>query len=137
MRPDQEQHLQLLAVFHYVVAGLLALVACIPFIHLALGLGMLLAPHTFGRGHDVPPPVVGWLFVLLGGAFIAAGWTVAALLAWAGRCLQRRRHYTFCLVMAAVACLFMPFGTVLGIFTLILLSNPEVKAAFVSGPSAP
>jgi hypothetical protein len=32
--------------------------------------------------------------------------------------------------MAGVACLFMPFGTVLGIFTIIVLVRPQVKALF-------
>jgi hypothetical protein len=38
--PDmkQEEQLRLLSIFHYVVAGLSALFACIPIIHLALGL---------------------------------------------------------------------------------------------------
>ena len=32
--------------------------------------------------------------------------------------------------MAAISCAFMPFGTVLGIFTLIVLTKPPVKSLF-------
>jgi hypothetical protein len=39
-------------------------------------------------------------------------------------------HYIFCLVIAAVECIFMPFGTVLGVFTIIVLQRPTVKAMF-------
>jgi hypothetical protein len=34
------------------------------------------------------------------------------------------------MVMAVVSCLFTPLGTALGILTLILLAQPEVKALF-------
>jgi hypothetical protein len=32
--------------------------------------------------------------------------------------------------MAAVECLFIPFGTVLGVFTILVLQRPTVKAMF-------
>jgi hypothetical protein len=32
--------------------------------------------------------------------------------------------------MAAISCAFMPFGTVLGNFTLIVLCKPAVKPSF-------
>ena len=40
MNQDQE-HLRLLSIFYYVCAGLTALFACIPIIHLVLGLMMV------------------------------------------------------------------------------------------------
>ena len=58
------------------------------------------------------------------------GWAFAACVAYAGRCLNERRHYTFCMVMAGIACMFMPFGTILGVFTIIVLVRPSVKALF-------
>jgi len=33
-----------------------------------------------------------------------------------GRFLSHRRRYSFCFVMACVEYMFMPFGTVLGVF---------------------
>lgn len=129
IRQDQD-HLRLLAIFHFVCAGLVALCACLPLIHLALGAMMLFAPEIFGPGKGEPPRIIGLLFVLIAGLFIALGWTLAGLLAWAGRCLQRRKAYTFCLVMAAIACVFMPLGTVLGVFTILVLMRPTVKVLF-------
>ena len=127
---QDEDHLRLLGVFHYIVGGLLAFFACIPVFHLALGLLMVFNPQFFGPSKEQPPALFGWFFVIFSGALILAGWALGALIAWAGRCLQRRRHYTFCFVMACVACVFMPFGTVLGVFTLIVLLRPTVKALF-------
>ena len=39
--------------------------------------------------------------------------------------------------MAATMCLFMPFGTVLGVFTIIVLMRPSVKPLFdqAAGPA--
>ena len=54
----------------------------------------------------------------------------------AGRYLARRERYTFCLVVAGVECMFMPFGTVLGVFTIIVLSRPSVKDLFGALPAA-
>jgi hypothetical protein len=36
----------------------------------------------------------------------------------------------FVFVVACCECLFMPFGTILGVFTIILLSRESVKSAF-------
>jgi hypothetical protein len=127
-----EEHLRLLSVFHYVCAGMAALFACFPVIHLVLGLVMVLKPQVFGPGKQQPPLFIAWFFVIIASAFILTGWTFAALLAWAGRCLGRRKHYLYCLVMACVACIFVPFGTVLGAFTILVLIRPSIKALFES-----
>ena len=127
---QDEEHLRLLRIFHFVCAGMMALFACIPIFHLIIGLVMLLAPQVFGPGKAQPPAFVGLFFVIFASAFILLGWTFAVLLAWAGRNLGRRKHYTFCFVMACAACLFAPFGTVLGVFTIIVLIRPGVKMLF-------
>src|ERR1041385_2469474 len=124
---QDEEHLRLLRIFNYVVAGLTALFACFPVFHLVFGLVMVFAPEVFGPGKNQPPRFVGLVFVGFALAFMLAGWTFAALLAWAGRCLGQRKHYTFCFVMACVACLCQPFGLVLGVFTIIVLLRPSVK----------
>jgi hypothetical protein len=130
MKSEDEEQLRLLSIFHYVCAGLIALCACIPIFHLAIGLAIIIRPEVFGPARNHPPAIMGWLFALLGGGIILFGWTVAGLLVFAGRCLSQRRHYTLCLVAAGVSCLFMPFGTVLGVFTIVVLSRPTVKSLF-------
>ncbi len=42
-------------------------------------------------------------------------------------------HYTYCLVVAALECLFMPFGTILGVFTIVVLMRHPLKALFEGG----
>ena len=60
----------------------------------------------------------------------AAGGLGAGLMAFAGGRLRRRKSRTYCLVAAGIACMFMPFGTVLGIFTIITLTKPSVIQLF-------
>ena len=129
MNQDAE-HLRLLSIFHYIVGGLLAFFACIPIFHLVLGLLLVLKPQLFGPGNNHPPQFIGWIFVIFAGVFMVLGWTLALMMLWSGRCLSRRRHYSFCFVLACLGCLFMPFGTVLGVFTIIVLVRPAVKALF-------
>ena len=126
MSQDSE-HLKLLSIFHYVVAGLTALFACIPFIHFFMGLAL-----ATGAFPDTDPEAqpVGIFIMVFAGLFILAGWALAVLIAYAGRSLQTRRRYTYCLVMAGVECIFMPFGTVLGVFTIIVLMRDSVKELF-------
>ena len=133
---QDEEHLRLLAIFHYVVGGIMAFFACFGLIYVAMGLVFVSTPQAFNpaRAAGPPPEVFGLLFAVVGGVVVLVGWTVAALLIFAGRSLARRKRYVFCLVMAAIACLFMPLGTVLGVFTLIVLMRPSVKALFSAAP---
>jgi len=127
-----DEHLRLLSIFYYVKGGISALFACIPIIHVVLGLVFIIAPEVFGHGNDRPPAFVVLLLVMLGGFLILFGWTFAILALITGRCIARRKHYMFCFVMACVECIFMPFGTVLGVFTILVLNRQSVKELFAS-----
>jgi hypothetical protein len=88
-------------------------------------------------GHQAPPAIVGWLFIILGGGFFIAGQSLAICIIIAGRFLAQRKRYLFVFLIACCECLFLPFGTVLGIFTIVLLSRESVKAAFDSAAPEP
>lgn len=130
----QKQHyLDLLAIFHYVVAGLAAFFSLFAVMYVVLGGVMLFNPEAMADGGNAPPAFIGCFILGLGLVGLLAAWVYAGCLVYAGRCLAKRRRFTFCLVMAAVSCMFTPFGTVLGILTIILLVQPEVRALFANG----
>jgi hypothetical protein len=135
---QDEEHLRLLSIFHYVCAGLAAMFACFPVIHLFVGLVLLLNPGFSNPQNNQlhPERFVGLLFIVLALALILLGWAFAACIAYAGRCLGQRKHYTYCIVMAGIACMFMPFGTILGVFTIMVLVRPTVKPLF-TGTTSP
>lgn len=130
---QHDEHLRLLSVFHYVVAAFAALFSLFPVIHLVIGIAMLTG--GFAKGTEDPElKWVGGFFVAFASAWIVMGLTFAICVLLAGRNLAKRTRYTFCLVMAGLECMFVPFGTVLGVFTLILLTKDEVKARFGAAP---
>lgn len=127
---QDREHLRLLSIFHYVAAGITALVSLIPVFHLIIGILMVTGAL---EGEDPEARVVGWFFAGFALLFILAGLTLAGAMAYAGRNLARHTRYTACFVVAAVECVLMPYGTVLGVFTLIVLVRPSVKALFGAG----
>jgi hypothetical protein len=131
---DDLEQLRLLSIFHYVVAGIVALVALVPGIHLAFGLLMVtghLSPEDDGSR------VIGWIMTGCASFAMTLGLGFAGLIALAGRSLAQRRRYTFCLVVAAILCLLVPFGTLLGVFTIVVLVRHSVKALFEEVPAPP
>ncbi len=129
---QEEQHLTILSVFHYVVGGLKALVACVPCIHFGLGWVMVFVPLFSGDAETLPVTLVGAVFVVVASLLILAGWALAVCMIYAGRCLAERKHFTFCLIIAGIECIFIPFGTILGVFTIIVLTRPSVREMFSS-----
>lgn len=123
------ENLNLLAVFHYVVGGIGFLFACFPVIHLVIGIMMLGGPGAT-RGDAPAPEMVGYLFIGIAVFLVLAGWTMATCTIISGRMIAKRRKRMFSFVVAAILCAFMPFGTVLGVFTLIVLNKESVKELY-------
>jgi len=131
-----EQHLRLLSIFHYVDGGLTALFACFPLMHVALGLAMIFSPESLGsKPGDEPPQFIGWFFSCFGGGMFLAGQALAICTILSGRFIARKERYWFVFVMAGIQCAFFPFGTVLGVFTIMILSRESVKRLFHVAPS--
>src|SRR5439155_27325565 len=137
MNQDRE-HLRLLATFHYIVGGLAALFSFFPLLYTTIGAIFIFAARhgTPKPGEDLPLEFLGWIFVGLGSFSLLLGIAMAICILIAGRCFSRFKCYSFTLVIACVECLFIPFGTILGVFTIIVLSRESVKALF-STASAP
>ncbi len=137
---EDASHLRLLSIFHYVLAGLTALFSLFPLIHVGIGIAALSGGMPIesngGAATLQETRLFGWIFVVAGSLMITCGLILAGFMAYAGRCLARQRRYTLCLVVAGLSCMLMPLGTVLGIFTLLVLLRPRVKIAFDAFPTA-
>jgi hypothetical protein len=128
-RSEDLEHLKLLSIFHYIAAGLLALFSLLPLFHLIAGLTML--QWTVHSPQEMFPGLMaGGCLAMLAAIWMLIGLSSAACLAAAGHFLARRQHYLFCLVVAGVSCLFMPVGTLLGVFSILVLVRPSVRALF-------
>jgi hypothetical protein len=126
------EHLRLLATFHYIVGAITAIWLSFPLIHVFVGLMFMLMPDSFGSDgkQAFPMRMFGLIFVVIGGAIVLLGWTLGALTIYAGRCISRREKHMFCVVVACVNCLHMPIGTLLGVFTVIVLFRDSVRQLF-------
>jgi hypothetical protein len=82
-----------------------------------------------------PPPEVGWILIALGGSFSLLVWLMAACTLFAGYNLSKKRRYLFCFVIACICCASIPLGTILGVFTIVVLARPGVKELFDRDPA--
>jgi hypothetical protein len=132
MRHPEEDHLRALSICHYVLGGMSAFAGCIPLIHVTLGISMLVG--AFDAGPNPPPREIGLFFAVIGGAISLFLWTLAILKILAGRFLSQHTHYRFCFAIAIIECVQMPMGTILAIFTMLVLSRDSVQALFAGIP---
>jgi hypothetical protein len=118
---EDESHLHLLSVFHFVMGGLCA-----------LGIGFI-ALHFFMMSMvmKVPPEIVNIMTVF----YIVATLIIAALATGnilAGIWLKKRVQHSLTIVVAAINCASFPLGTALGVFTIIVLQRPTVKMTYAA-----
>lgn len=126
-----EEHLRLLSFFYYVSAGVTALFACIPIMHMLMGIMIIVVGESFGSDNgEVPTDFFGWFMVAIGGILVFGGWLIAFLKFLVARNINRRQHHVFCLIIAGISCMFIPYGTILGVMTLTVLLRKSVKPMF-------
>lgn len=119
------------------------LFACMPLIHMGMGLAMILGfgglqeavlaqaqSASESAQQTVLVAIMGWFLLLSGFAFFIVGQAISISVIVSGRFIKRRTRYKFSFVLACIACIFVPFGTVLGVFTIIVLSRDAVKAKY-------
>jgi hypothetical protein len=129
---DQDQeHLRLLSIFHYIAAGLACFLPFASLIYIGMGVAIVSGKFPTTTPHGAGAPEFGgWVFICFG-AFIFVLGVLAALLNFlAGRALARRERRTLVQVVAGLNCLHMPLGTLLGVFTFVVLARPSVQALF-------
>ena len=87
-------------------------------------------PSRISNGAAAPPTIMFRIVAGVIGLIIICGWTLGALTVYAGQCIKKREHKVFIYVMAAINCIWIPYGTLLGIATILLFQWPEVQAEF-------
>ena len=120
----------MLSILFYVYGGFQTLVGFVGGIYVFMG-GLMLNEPAFS-GSRAPPGIeaMPWFFIAVG-IFISIWlWALAALSFATARSLGQRRRHVLCIIGSALILLNMPLGTALGIFSLVVLLRPSVKAAF-------
>lgn len=127
-----EEHLKLLALGYKLSAAVVAFYSLFGLLYVFMGVLFSILASTSGTSGNVEPPpaFIGWFFGAIGVGFLVIGLTLAALKWSAARRIEQRRSLVFCQVVAAVSCLEIPYGTVLGVLTFIVLARPSVRRLF-------
>jgi hypothetical protein len=130
-RNIDEDNLNLLSVFHFVGAVFALLGILFLFVHYALMHFMFTNPALWENQKGGPPPAaVFGIFLIF--YVIAGAWLVISgiLNVMSGLFLRERKNWTFSFVVACVNCIHVPLGTVLGVFTIVVLSRESVKRLY-------
>ncbi len=127
MSTQDKETLHLLAIFHYVIAGLVAFTACLPLFHITIGLFVTVEAIT---NNEPFMAIAGIAFMIFATMIIVVGWLLAVFIFTSGKNLDKQTNYKFCTIGAGVLCLFLPLGTILGVFTLVTLQEKSVKELF-------
>lgn len=132
-------HLQLLAVFYYVKAGLCLMALFFVALHCAIMMAVFsnashgAAVHATSGAHGPGAPMPQEVFWLMVGLYVLAFALIIAMGVCdliAANALRKRTRRTFTMVVAGLSCLSFPLGTALGVFTFMVLSRPSVQALY-------
>lgn len=148
-RPNAEdtEHLSALSIGHFILSGV-ALLGAVPTLFygvagaklmdefggdLSMAMGDIPGQpgvDPFGSSPDAMlqdlSAMVTWLIV----AAVVLAVVSAVHLFVVGWQIRQRRWWTFCYLTGWGECLMFPFGTILGIFTILVLSRASVKRLF-------
>jgi hypothetical protein len=128
---NDQQHLKLLSIFHYVMAGLSGVGTLLSFSYIGLGAMFVSMPESMTTSSDdLGATGIGWIFLVIGIIWFLVGLAFTICLIVCGRCLSRRTGYWFTVILAGVQCLSVPLGTALGVCTLIVLLRDSVKVLY-------
>lgn len=129
VRKQDSDLLSVVSIFHYVLGGFQMLISLAGFVYVVVGVLMVTGAMDSAKG-EPPPPELGWIFVVIGIVFVLIFITIGLFTIKTGINMRKRRSRTLCIVIDSILCMMIPFGTIVGIFGLVLLTKPEIADEF-------
>jgi hypothetical protein len=130
-----EEHLKLLSLGYMISAAASGFFSLFGLMYMVMGIvigAVVSHAPTSTNAAQAPPAFVGWILGGVGfGIFLILILLAAAKLRTAF-CIKQRKSRTFCMIIAGISCLEIPYGTVLGVLTLIVLGRDSVVRMFNS-----
>ena len=130
-RVIDEEHLRLLSIFHY-ISGALTLFVSLIFLIQFFVFSVIFDQFIMGfpnytqvAYYNFDPEIFSiliYMWIVLFFVFIAFG--IAQILS--GNYLKAKKHRIFSFVIAIISILSFPYGTILGVMTIIVLSRSSV-----------
>jgi hypothetical protein len=127
------EHLKLLAIFHFVFGGLALVGIGFLFVHYFIMHTLFSNPDMWKSQTQAMPPKAFldafiWFYLFMG-VLLLTGLVLNVL---SGLFLLQKRNRVFSLIIGGLNCLQIPFGTALGVFTIIVLSRDSVRELYSS-----
>lgn len=137
-RAVDEEHVRLLAIFYFISGGFTSFFGFFSLMYVAMGAMALLAPGMEAQsGEAFGARSIGALFTAIGLGFFIGAQVFAAGKILTGYWLMKRRRRVPCLVVAGLTCLGIPYGTILGVFTFVVLLRDSVRELFEEAEMSP
>jgi hypothetical protein len=127
-----EEHLRLLSLFHYIAGGITLFISLIILFEFLLlfvfweGLMQQYGEHRYTSNHELDAAIFTIFFYLLL-VILLIVITFGILEILSARFIKLRKHRTFSFIIAILNLFSIPYGTILGIMTIIVLSRNSVK----------
>lgn len=127
-----EHDLKLLSIGYYIQAGIVGFYSLMMLAYMSFIGTILTAVARDAQQHGrpaIPPGIISLVSVIAAIALIlCVAYAVCHFLA--GYWIRRHRNWVFVYVVAALACLGIPYGTVLGIFTFMVMQRSAAQRLF-------
>lgn len=131
-RDKQDQdHLNLLVILFRVFGGLSFLGICFGGFYLFIGIMATTNPSIFEPKNGInQTAMMSTMFIVIGSIASLLSAVMGIMFFVAANWIRDRRNWTGIFVMSVIACLNVPLGTVLGVFSLTVLTRESVKTLF-------
>lgn len=128
---NDNSQLLLLSIFHFIGAGLAVIGGCFLGLHYALFHSFISNSQIWSGKNQPPPPeifiqFISWIYWIAG--FILLLSLVSNLLS--AFYIRARKHRIFSIIVASFNCFHMPLGTLLGVFTIVILMRESVQQQY-------
>jgi hypothetical protein len=125
------EHLKLLSIFYFVLAGFGAVGLVFLGGHYAFMRAMFANPEMWKAQKGGPPPeffmdIMIWFYGFALAVIVVS--TVLNILS--GIFIRQRRNRMFSLIVGGLNCLHVPLGTLLGVFTIVTLTRESVRRLY-------
>ena len=132
------EHLRLLEVFHYISGGLTILFSSLFIFHLVFMSYFMMNPDLFPSKAEVTgdfhPEQFLSFFLFIFGFLVILGIAFGIAQILSGRFMKKRKNRLFSVIVSIPNVLFIPYGTILAIFTLVVLDKKTIKQIYDSSP---
>lgn len=125
------EHLKLLRWGYFFSGAMTAFFSLFGLAYAAMG--FMFVNFPVADGQNPPPEWFGLVFGILGTVTAVLMWALAAAKFRVAKALRERTMRTFCIVVAVFTMLGVPFGTLLGLLTLLVLGRSSVERSFDAG----